>query len=609
VPLVVCCRGEDYAKVPEALGVRRAVTLLPLTDEAIDAALADGGARLERLRAVVANDTALRGALRTPFILWLAVRTYDDLRGDEIPSVTDLETWRKQLFGRYVRKMLQRRSGSDGPDIEPPDTEEGESQYTEEELSKALAWLGDALRRRDRNVFYLEQLQEDWLPDATARHHYARLTILALLDPNQPIKPVAGTRWSWSGALKGQFEGLTLWAQVLFGVVTAGGLKLTLFIFLGLVAMCALGGVLRSVLIAILIILIVITVLILLTGLLTGGVSGQHIDEDDLTGVNEGIRRSARTAVWSGLGVGVGTGVAGWLLVDIAVRLIDWQVSGPDLGRLIVGAGRFLHDVLSVIAPGEVGETQISWLFGLSLAGLILLLLYGVFTLVLGLVAIKKTDDLDPSHSKRWIRYVRTELSDISGWNAALVVAWGALIAIPSGAILAAILFGALDLHTWLRDRLIDLDPGTLGSAIASGELNGVLIVVLFALIGAILTSDMLGVLIGGLVGALAVALSSLLAPAVLIGLLMGISTGVGFGRHFGGAAVLKHLALLHALQKSGVVPARLEPILEDAADLALLRQVGGGYQFFHELLRDYFAEQYTPRETRATNTGLAAKA
>jgi hypothetical protein len=141
------------------------------------------------------------------------------------------------------------------------------------------------------------------------------------------------------------------------------------------------------------------------------------------------------------------------------------------------------------------------------------------------------------------------------------------------------------------------LDLVTMASTIATGKYNGLLVVVLFVLIGVML-AGFEGMLIGGITGALVVALSGVFSSPLLTGLVTGLGIGVGFGMKFGGNAVMKHLALRHALRKSGVVPPGLERLLDEATDLVLLQRIGGGYQFIHQTIRDYFAKQYLLSKT-----------
>ena len=53
----------------------------------------------------------------------------------------------------------------------------------------------------------------------------------------------------------------------------------------------------------------------------------------------------------------------------------------------------------------------------------------------------------------------------------------------------------------------------------------------------------------------------------------------------------LQHYTLRFWLARSGVFPWRVIPFLEDTTTRILLRRVGGGYQFTHRLLLDYFAD------------------
>jgi hypothetical protein len=57
-----------------------------------------------------------------------------------------------------------------------------------------------------------------------------------------------------------------------------------------------------------------------------------------------------------------------------------------------------------------------------------------------------------------------------------------------------------------------------------------------------------------------------------------------------GGLAWWRHWVLRLLLWCSGALPLRLVPWLDEAAQRILLRKVGGGYRFIHDLFRDYLA-------------------
>ncbi len=71
----------------------------------------------------------------------------------------------------------------------------------------------------------------------------------------------------------------------------------------------------------------------------------------------------------------------------------------------------------------------------------------------------------------------------------------------------------------------------------------------------------------------------------------------------FGGSPVIKHWALRRTLAKARLLPWRAVPFLTYAAKAGLIRQIGGGFQFSHTTIRDYFASK-APGET----WGMATK-
>lgn len=107
--------------------------------------------------------------------------------------------------------------------------------------------------------------------------------------------------------------------------------------------------------------------------------------------------------------------------------------------------------------------------------------------------------------------------------------------------------------------------------------------------------------LLFGLVGLLAG-----LVTAQLFGLLFGLVGGLLFGLYFGlytvlGAA-LEHYTLRFWLWRTHVFPWKAVPFLDDATARILLRRVGGGYNFAHRLLLDYFADAYAEASSASTN-------
>jgi hypothetical protein len=80
------------------------------------------------------------------------------------------------------------------------------------------------------------------------------------------------------------------------------------------------------------------------------------------------------------------------------------------------------------------------------------------------------------------------------------------------------------------------------------------------------------------------------LIDGLLGGLFIGLLFGLIFGLRRGGASFVRHLGLRWLLSHYQLAPWDYIAFMEYAATLILVRQLGGGYEFVHRLLLDYFA-------------------
>lgn len=95
---------------------------------------------------------------------------------------------------------------------------------------------------------------------------------------------------------------------------------------------------------------------------------------------------------------------------------------------------------------------------------------------------------------------------------------------------------------------------------------------------------------LGGLAVNLLVGLAFLVFYESFSGLSLGSLFGLMVGLVFGGGACIQHFVLRWILKQKGSLPWRYARFLEEVKGYALLQRVGGGYQFVHLLLQDYFA-------------------
>ena len=76
-----------------------------------------------------------------------------------------------------------------------------------------------------------------------------------------------------------------------------------------------------------------------------------------------------------------------------------------------------------------------------------------------------------------------------------------------------------------------------------------------------------------------------------------GIITGLLVSLFYGGYYLISHYASRLRLVRSGKIPWKIISFLNFCTDHILLQRAGGGYQFIHPLLKDYFAALDEPAE------------
>lgn len=99
----------------------------------------------------------------------------------------------------------------------------------------------------------------------------------------------------------------------------------------------------------------------------------------------------------------------------------------------------------------------------------------------------------------------------------------------------------------------------------------------------------------------IALATTSVLDPASagVLGLTLGLALGLATALWYGGLALVRHYSLRVVLAAGGYLPLRPVRLLDYACDLIFLIRVGGGWQFFHDLLRRHFASAGAAVSTR----------
>lgn len=161
-PVVICCRTAESVDVSGALPALPKATLRPLTPHEIAAQLDELPSAVPLARDVPADPTR-ETALSAPLAVGLAVAAGESERLEPLPTAAGNDVDR--YYAPLCRGYTERRLAEYAP---------GQTAQTE----KMLAWLGYQLRAHHKLVFYLEDLQPDWLPSAASRRWY-RILLLA----------------------------------------------------------------------------------------------------------------------------------------------------------------------------------------------------------------------------------------------------------------------------------------------------------------------------------------------------------------------------------------------------------------------------------------------
>lgn len=155
VPLVLCCREEEFAALGMKLLTQRGdystVWVKPLSEAKVEAYLAAESPHLSSLCVAVALDDSLRQMARTPFLLSTMAISYRDLRTDVILAggMGDDKARRDHLFRKYFNTRYH--------DAEPA----LRAEYKKDDLNKYLGELAWKIEEGHSNLIFVEQLQPD----------------------------------------------------------------------------------------------------------------------------------------------------------------------------------------------------------------------------------------------------------------------------------------------------------------------------------------------------------------------------------------------------------------------------------------------------------------
>jgi hypothetical protein len=610
VSMVVCSRNEDYLNQKQQLELQRAIVVQPLTAQQIDEYLARAGEQVAAVRVALNEDKVLQELATTPLMLNILILAYRGVPLDEITRGGSAEARQEQLLASYVQHMLKRRRA--------------ETRYTPEQTTHWLSHLASQMKRQNQTLFYLEQMQPDWLSSSRALRVYKRLAVRL---PGVLIGMIVSFSISvfipfssggsgengiiniLLGGLLGGFlsEGRTPKQPTAHGgkARSAHGSRLFQWLLIG--ALIILGSRLSYLLGFWAVLLFPWLILglcsILFHLLLERNNTAEAMSES--TPLAKGTiwrrltrRRAVHNGVLVGLSVGLSVGLIYWLGDGIgpSLGLIYWLRDGGWQSGLLVGLG----DGESVGLNAGLSAAFLSILLTGRSTGIqpTDLLVWSWKSLSKGLFS--KSHVSTTVRGTALIASVVLSVGLIYGLVSLLIYGPVDFLIFNSAYELLGLLIFVLFivLIYWL---LLGLFQGVSSVTIEDqhrivpnrgirrSALNGLVLGLISAVIVGLLGALSLGLYFGlsyGLNYGLRVGLGFGLSAGLLAGLIVGLLAGLLKG----GLAYLRHYVLRFLLWRIGSVPWRYVPFLDYAAERILLRKVGGGYIFIHHLLLDYFA-------------------
>lgn len=609
VQMVVCSRAADYDLLTDNLNLHGAVIIQPLTDAQIDRYVDSLGTQMDGLRGLLAGDDSMHELARTPLMLSIMALAYQDMEADDLPEFATMEERRDYLFNIYIDRMLTRRIKT--------------KAYPADDIVDNLSWLAKKMDERGQSVFYIENLQGDWLDTPEQQRQYSFLT-----------RFIYGTG---IGAIAGALAMLLVMTLhfVLTGVAPIitrypadpiiGIPAILLFGVIG-----GIGGILAG-----------------------GGVFGATallaFAQDSLSHARTrlaAIRKVAAITLFAGA-AGAVYGLVFGLWLDIMTSnlvMYPYGVSAPLTGLAAYGylaqltaiiglvAGvtisaasliinrfrwslsRITHGVVGAALGLTIGTTMMAVFYGSTGS---MILPYAVFLLFggsVGLVVGGFTDKIQSAERLGWRWSWRWAQVGLGIALVSTVLHWINLMTYtstfnPSFSLLESVLsflavvgvFGILaggvagglrksetvESRTLPNQGIYRTARSILKTTLAF-MLAGAGIVATVALTAAIIDVYQDGMTPFTLPAYYIDRILNTLRDAIIIGLGGGLAAGLAFG---GSDTVIKHLVLRGMLHRSTDVPRNLARFLDHATSLILLRRVGGGYMFVHRYLLEYFAD------------------
>lgn len=169
-PLVVCCRSEEYTAVIDIgqregrLLLQNAVEVQLLSPAQLDATLLQAGKPVTALRSELKQNLELRDLARTPLWLNVLLLTFKDMPVRALSRQRSM--LQQEVFAHYVQRQIEQKGNC--------------QRYPLEQTKHWLSWLAGQMRAQNQTTFAIELLQPDWLTKRLRLYYYWSAVLLVV---------------------------------------------------------------------------------------------------------------------------------------------------------------------------------------------------------------------------------------------------------------------------------------------------------------------------------------------------------------------------------------------------------------------------------------------
>lgn len=189
LPVVMSSRAAEYDRIGGKARMPIAIHVQPLTRSQLTEYLQRLGEPLDGMRAALRDDPQLWELLRNPFLLSMAILTYQGRPAGEVAPGASADERRQRLFDAFVTRALRRKAHT-GATVSP------------DAAIRWLSYLARALGRRFEQVFYVSFVNVSWLP--TRQMRWAATIVPMIPVPTcigmfigAAIDPIAGVEFGF----------------------------------------------------------------------------------------------------------------------------------------------------------------------------------------------------------------------------------------------------------------------------------------------------------------------------------------------------------------------------------------------------------------------------